>query len=84
MLLETRPQVTWFLACFTLDQRRVEAKGDCCCPCLVIHPDFEPADEERTDAGQRLMNKLADCLEKKFVKVSRDCGQITISQSSNK
>ena len=39
------PQVTWFVALLTLDERRVEARRDgCCCCCLHPQPDTNTGD----------------------------------------
>jgi len=62
-------KVTWFVACFTLDQKRVENKKDGCCPCFVSHPDFELPDSHDSDLGYIVMKKLASILEVSFIKV---------------
>ena len=61
-------QSTFFVAMFSLDQRRQEANRNACCPCLV-HNDYQPNIVSKTEVQATLFSWLGDLLSMPIVKV---------------
>ena len=61
-------QSTFFVAMFSLDQRRQEANRNACCPCMV-HNNHQPNIVSKTEVQATLLSWLGDLLSMPIVKV---------------
>ena len=61
-------QSTFFVAMFSLDQRRQEANRNACCPCMV-HDNHQPNIVSKTEVQATLFSWLGDLLSMPVVKV---------------